>query len=65
MCGLAALLAFGTAGCGGITASRSISPLDFLLPGILKNDAPATTNSLAKAAMPTPVETPVEIVSVR
>jgi hypothetical protein len=24
------------AGCGGISASRTISPLDFLLPGILK-----------------------------
>jgi hypothetical protein len=31
---LAAL--FIGAGCGGISASRSVSPLDFLLPGILK-----------------------------
>ena len=26
------------AGCGGINASHSVSPLDFLLPGILKTD---------------------------
>jgi len=25
-------------GCGGINASHSVSPLDFLLPGILKTD---------------------------
>ena len=28
-------------GCGGITATKSVSPLDFLLPGLLKNDEPA------------------------
>jgi hypothetical protein len=27
-------------GCGGFTASKSISPLDFLLPGLLRNDPP-------------------------
>src|SRR5438067_11651101 len=27
-------------GCSGINASKSISPLDFLLPGILKVDPP-------------------------
>ena len=39
---LAALLALG-AGCSGIHASKSVSPLDFFLPmhGLLKNDAPA------------------------
>ena len=30
-----ALLAL-TAGCGGVHASKSISPLDFILPGLLK-----------------------------
>jgi hypothetical protein len=30
------------AGCGGISASRTISPLDFLLPGILRADPPQT-----------------------
>jgi hypothetical protein len=29
-------------GCGGISASRTVSPLDFLLPGIIKNDSPQT-----------------------
>jgi len=27
-------------GCGGINASKSISPLDFLLPGLMKADPP-------------------------
>jgi hypothetical protein len=36
-----ALLALLTGGCSGINASRSISPLDFILPGLhLQNDAP-------------------------
>jgi len=26
-----------TAGCGGLNASKSVSPLDFILPGLLKN----------------------------
>jgi hypothetical protein len=30
------------AGCGGISASRTISPLDFLLPGLIKADPPQT-----------------------
>jgi len=30
------------AGCGGISASRTVSPLDFLLPGILQADPPQT-----------------------
>jgi len=29
------------AGCGGINASKSISPLDFFLPGLLKADPPS------------------------
>jgi len=29
------------AGCGGISASRSVSPLDFFLPGLLQADPPA------------------------
>jgi hypothetical protein len=31
-----AMLVLGTAGCGGINASRSVSPLDFILPGLIK-----------------------------
>ena len=37
---LAALLF--TAGCGGISASKSVSPLDFFMPGLLKAAPPAT-----------------------
>jgi hypothetical protein len=33
-------LAAATAGCGGINGSQSVSPLNFLLPGILKNSPP-------------------------
>ncbi|HXA44692.1 MAG TPA: hypothetical protein VNZ25_04235 [Candidatus Angelobacter sp.] len=36
-------IALATGGCGGINASQSVSPLDFLLPGILKN-SPAPAN---------------------
>jgi hypothetical protein len=35
----AALLTL-TAGCGGINASKSVSPLDFFLPGLLQADPP-------------------------
>ena len=35
-------LALGCAGCGGINASRSVSPASFLLPGLMKADAPQT-----------------------
>ena len=38
---LLALLALATGGCSGLNASHSISPLDFLLPGLhLQNDSP-------------------------
>jgi len=45
--GLVTLLLFAalglTAGCGGVHASKSVSPLDFILPGLLKNETrPAT-----------------------
>lgn len=51
-----------TCGCSGLSVSKSVSPLDFLLPGLLQNDAPApimpdTTSasaSLAKAFNPFP-----------
>ncbi len=35
----AALLAL-TAGCGGISGSKSVSPLDFILPGLMKANPP-------------------------
>jgi hypothetical protein len=33
-------------GCGGINASESVSPATFLLPGLLKNDAPTNAPAL-------------------
>jgi hypothetical protein len=45
---LVALLAVG-AGCSGIHASKSISPATFLLPGLLKNEAPAAQDSIPAA----------------
>jgi hypothetical protein len=41
---LLAAAPFLLGGCGGFSASRSVSPLDFLLPGIIKAD-PAQTNA--------------------
>jgi len=41
------------AGCGGIQGSHSISPASLFLPGLLKNDPPAVTNSVpARASQP-------------
>lgn len=50
------ILLLGTAGCGGISASKSVSPLDFFLPGLIQNQPqpaqpPGTaTNSTAVVA---------------
>jgi hypothetical protein len=46
--GLLVVIALG-AGCGGIHASKSISPATFLLPGIMKNDTPAAQDSTLPA----------------
>jgi hypothetical protein len=35
-----------TGGCGGISASKTVSPLDFLLPGIIKTNPTTATNAL-------------------
>jgi hypothetical protein len=35
-----------SAGCSGIHASKSVSPLDFILPGLMKNDGPAPLESI-------------------
>jgi hypothetical protein len=44
------------AGCGGISASRTVSPLDFLLPGLIKADpAPASPNPTTPATNSIPV----------
>jgi hypothetical protein len=37
LCGALLLL---VAGCSGINASKSVSPLDFILPGLLQADPP-------------------------
>ena len=42
---LLAVIALG-AGCSGINASKSVSPLDFLLPGLIKNETPASHDSI-------------------
>ena len=34
------LLLLVNCGCSGINVSKGISPLDFLLPGLLQNDPP-------------------------
>lgn len=50
------MLVLGTAGCGGINASRSVSPLDFILPGLIKTTptptepAVTSTNSVRLVA---------------
>ncbi len=40
-----------TTGCGGIHASKSVSPATFLLPGLIKNDVrvPAETMPVVAA----------------
>ncbi len=43
-----------SAGCSGIHASKSVSPLDFLMPGLMKNDAPASLETI-------PAEPPGEL----
>lgn len=43
---LAAVLPLVCVGCGGISGHQSVSPASFLLPGLLKNDAPANLPSL-------------------
>jgi hypothetical protein len=42
---LIALLALGS-GCSGIHASKSVSPATFLIPGLMKNDAPIPQDSI-------------------
>ena len=60
---LLGLVAAIVTGCSGINAGASVSPLDFLLPGLLQNRPappviPAETNStpLLAQASPVPLE---------
>jgi hypothetical protein len=48
------------AGCGGITASHTFSPLDFLMPGLIKADPPQTNAPVAFRA-----RNSMEVVTVR
>jgi hypothetical protein len=52
------ILSVVTTGCGGFTASRSISPATFLLPGIMKNDPPP-------ASVPAPLVTGKQVALAR
>ncbi|MGA2788336.1 MAG: hypothetical protein ABSF60_12490 [Verrucomicrobiota bacterium] len=50
-----AMLAFMTlwgAGCSGINASGSASPATFFLPGLMKADPPAATDTPVAVAVP-------------
>jgi len=55
---LLAALPLAVSGCGGINASKTVSPLDFFMPGLIKNDAPANAPVL-------PVGTSAELASAR
>lgn len=48
---LLSIVALG-AGCGGFHGSKSVSPASFLIPGLLKNDAPAPQDSILPAQAP-------------
>jgi hypothetical protein len=50
-----AILLLG-AGCGGINASRSVSPLSFFLPGLVQSEPKAQSNPL-DSPPPTPAAT--------
>ncbi len=49
---LLAALPLAVTGCGGINASKTVSPLDFFLPGLIKNDAPAKAPVLPVGTSP-------------
>jgi hypothetical protein len=48
-----------SAGCSGIHASKSVSPLDFILPGLIKNEVPASLEIIPETP---PGELPVHAV---
>ena len=47
-----ALIALVATGCSGINASKSVSPLDFFLPGLLQNRPPAPVSPIQTNAVP-------------
>ena len=55
-----ALVAVLASGCSGINASKSVSPIDFLLPGLMQNCPPSPlipiqTNTVPMLAQASPV----------
>jgi hypothetical protein len=60
---LLTVVALLSGGCGGLRASRTISPLDFLLPGILRADPPQTNAPVV--LVKSLVKNPVEVASIR
>lgn len=63
---LAAAGIAGLTGCGGMSASQGISPLDFLLPGLVgngsKTNSPVSSQAGQMAGVPA---SPVSVASVR
>jgi hypothetical protein len=60
-----ALIAALVTGCSGINASKSVSPIDFLLPGLMQNSPPAQmipvqTNAVPLLAQAHPVLLPIQ-----
>ena len=37
----------GGAGCSGVRYSKSVSPLDFILPGLMQNTPPSPADSIS------------------
>ncbi len=46
-------------GCGGVSGSRSVSPGTFFLPGLMKNEPPATAPETAPRLRETSPTVPV------
>jgi hypothetical protein len=66
---LLAMVAVLGCGCSGINATKSVSPMDFILPGLMKN-APSTPPApndavsvplLVETAEPPPVQPPASL----
>jgi hypothetical protein len=60
-----ALIAASATGCSGINASKSISPIDFLLPGLMQNSPPpqvipVQTNAFSLLAQARPALLPIQ-----
>jgi hypothetical protein len=47
-----ALIAALATGCSGINASKSFSPLDFILPGLMQNSPPSPVSPIQTNTVP-------------